>query len=148
MDIKIRYIDTEYPKLKDLDKGDWIDVYAWEDVDLKKDDLKIIKLGFAMQLPEDYEAHLLPRSSTAKKFGIIMANSMGIIDNTYCGDDDIWGFSAYAIRDTHISKGDRIAQFKLVKRQVKELGTINFIEVESLGNKNRGGFGSTGHGTL
>ena len=93
-----------------------------------------------MQLPENYEAHIYPRSSTAKKFGIIVANSVGIVDNSYNSDSDVWKLNAYAIRDTHIDKNTRIAQFRIVENQPE----IEFVEVESLGNEARGGFGSTG----
>lgn len=144
LEIPIRYVDSDVPRLKLIDKGDWIDVYAWEDVDMKFGDLKIIKLGFAMELPEGYEAHVAPRSSTAKKFGILCANSFGIIDNSYAGDDDIWGFVAYAIRDTQIHKGDRIAQFRIIEKQPP----VKFVEVDHLKKENRGGFGSTGNGVL
>lgn len=120
--------------------GDWIDLSTAEDADLEAMELKTISLGVSMELPEGYEAHMLPRSSTFKKWGIIMANSMGIIDNAYCGDKDVWGFQALAIRKTHIPKGTRIAQFRIVK--VCE--TVSFEMVDSLGNEDRGGFGSTG----
>jgi dUTP pyrophosphatase len=93
-----------------------------------------------MELPEGYEAHILPRSSTFKKFGIILSNSEGIIDNSFRGDNDIWGFPAIALRPTTIYRGDRICQFRIVKKQPQ----VEFEEVESLGNDNRGGFGSTG----
>lgn len=121
--------------------GDWIDLRAAEDVAMKKDDLKAIPLGVAMELPEGLEAIIAPRSSTAKKFGIICANSIGVIDNDYCGDEDEWHFLAYAIRDTVIHKGDRICQFRLLKNQPD----VSIQYVDNLGNNNRGGFGSTGH---
>ena len=121
-------------------KGDWIDLCASEDVNMRKGEWKIIPLGISMQLPLGYEAHLLPRSSTYKKWGIVMANSSGIIDYSYCGDEDIWGFSAIAMRDTEIKKGDRICQFRIFEKQPK----VYFTHVDSLNNKNRGGFGVTG----
>ena len=142
--INIRYVDDEVPRLKHIEKGDWIDVYAWEEVELKQGELKPIKLGFALQLPDGWEAHLAPRSSTCMKFGILCANSFGVIDNSYAGDNDIWGFLAYAIRDTTIHKGDRIAQFRVVEKQPK----IIFREVDHLEKPDRGGFGSTGNGVL
>lgn len=123
-----------------IENGDWIDLRAAEDVAMKKGDFKNISLGVSMELPEGYEAHLLPRSSTFKNFGIILANGMGIIDNSYCGTNDIWGFPAIAMRDTEISIGDRIAQFKIVEKQAKP----KFVKVEELSGENRGGFGSTG----
>lgn len=131
---------TDTPNLRKIEQGDWIDLYAAEHVDMKAGELKYISLGVSMQLPEGYEAHVLPRSSTPKNFGIICANSMGIVDNSYNGDTDVWKFPAYAIRDTHISKGDRICQFRIVKSQPE----IKFTPVRTLGNEARGGFGSTG----
>lgn len=121
-------------------KGDWIDLRAAERVVMVAGDYRLISLGVSMELPEGYEAHVAPRSSTFKKWGVIMVNSIGIIDNSYCGDDDIWHFPALAMRDTIIEKGDRIAQFRIVEKQPP----IKFEQVESLGNENRGGFGSTG----
>lgn len=123
-----------------IDKGDWIDLRAAETVEMKAGDFRTISLGISMELPEGYEAHVAPRSSTFKKWGILLVNGLGIIDNSYSGDDDIWGFPALAMRDTIIEKGDRIAQFRIVEKQPK----IQFVPVESLGNENRGGFGSTG----
>lgn len=141
MDIFIKY-HTDVPKLERIDghKSDWIDLRAAEEIFMEKGDFRIISLGVSMQLPDEYEAHIVPRSSTVKNFGIILANSMGVIDNSYSGDNDIWGFPAIAIRSTVIHKGDRIAQFRIVERQPE----IIFKEVEHLYGKNRGGFGSTG----
>lgn len=121
--------------------GDWIDLRSAVDCTIKAFELTNISLGVAMQLPDGYEAHVLPRSSTAKKYGIIMANSMGIIDNSYCGDNDIWQFPALAFRDTTIPYGERIAQFRIMPKQPER---IVFVPVETLGNPDRGGFGSTG----
>ena len=120
--------------------GDWIDLSIAEDAYLSKGQLKVLSLGVSMQLPEGYYAKVLPRSSTPMKWGIILANSIGIIDNGYCGDNDIWGFPAYAIRETFIPKGTRIAQFCIVKQEEQ----AELIHVTQLGNPDRGGFGSTG----
>ena len=120
--------------------GEWIDLYAGEDIHMKKDEFKIISLGVSMELPEGYYAQIVPRSSTCKNYGIFMANSIGIIENNYCGDDDIWGFPAVAIRDTEIKKGTRICQFRLEKQEVE----VEFEQVDHLEKANRGGFGSTG----
>lgn len=120
--------------------GDWIDLRSAETIHLSKGDFYIISLGVSMKLPDGYEAHVAPRSSTFKKWGILLANSFGVIDNSYSGDDDIWGFPAIAVRDTMIEAGDRICQFRVVKKQPE----IEFVSVESLGTQNRGGFGSTG----
>lgn len=120
--------------------GDWIDLYTAENVTINKGELKLISLGVSMELPEGYYARVLPRSSTAMKWGILLANSMGIIDHEYCGDDDIWMFPAYAFRDTTIPKGTRICQFCIAKQEEE----FNFEQVDSLNNHNRGGLGSTG----
>lgn len=129
---------VEVPKV--LSVGNWIDLCSAEKVYIEQACHSLISLGIAMEIPKGYEAHILPRSSTFKKWGIIMANSMGIVDNTYCGDNDIWMFSAIATRNIVIEKGDRIAQFRIVEIQP----SIRFNQVGSLGNKDRGGFGSTG----
>lgn len=139
--IKIKYFDKELGKLDYIDgKSDWIDLRSAEDVDLKKGEFRLISLGVGMKLPEGYEAHMVPRSSTYKNFGIIQTNHMGVIDSSYCGDNDIWKYPVLAMRDTHISRGDRICQFRIVKNQPP----IRFEETEHLDGKDRGGFGSTG----
>ena len=139
--IKIKYFTDKIDKLRYIDsKSDWIDLRASEDVVLKKGEFKLIPLGIAMELPKGYEAHVVPRSSTFKNFGLIMTNSVGIIDNSYCGDGDMWHFPAYAVRDTEIHVNDRICQFRIVKNQP----TIVFDEVKHLDGNDRGGFGSTG----
>ena len=120
--------------------GEWIDLYTAEDVYMQPFEFRIISLGVSMQLPEGYYAEVVPRSSTCKNYGVIEANSMGIIENDYCGDNDIWGFPAVAIRETHIPIGTRVCQFRLVK----QADDVHFIQVDSLGNMDRGGFGSTG----
>ena len=139
--IKIKY-HSDIPKIEKIEKGDWIDLRSAEDVELKHGEYKNISLGVSMELPDGYEAHVLPRSSTFKNFGIILVNSMGIIDNSYNGDGDIWHFPALCLNPegTHIKKGDRIAQFRIVEKQPD----ILFNEVETLGNDDRGGIGSTG----
>ena len=134
--IKIKYID----KIEKINKGDLIDLRAAETVEMKKGDFKLIKLGVGMKLPEGYKANVYPRSSTYKNFGIILANSVGQIDNSYSGDADEWRFPAIAMRDTIIHKNDRICQFEIQKIQPE----IEFIEVEHLDEESRGGIGSTG----
>ena len=138
--IKIKYHDPELPRIEKIKQGDWIDLRAAETVKIRKGKYKLISLGVSMQLPEGYEAHVAPRSSTFKNFGIVLANSMGIIDESYCGDNDIWRFLAIALRKTTIHKGDRICQFRIVKKMPK----VELMEVETLGNPDRGGIGSTG----
>jgi dUTP pyrophosphatase len=141
MDIKIKYFTQEIEKIAPISKGDWIDLRAAQKVELKAGEFKLIPLGVAMQPPREYEAHVCPRSSTFKNFGVIQTNSMGIIDNSYCGDNDQWFYPAYALRDTVINMNDRICQFRIIKKQPP----INFEEVEVLKNEDRGGFGSTGN---
>ena len=139
--IKIKYHTDEIEKLRYIDgKSDWIDLRAAEDVELKAGEFKLISLGVSMELPKGYEAYIVPRSSTFKNFGIIQTNHHAIIDETYCGDNDIWKYPAYALRDTIIHKNDRICQFRIEKHQP----TIMFEEVEYLEGEERGGFGSSG----
>lgn len=140
MNIKIKYFTDEIDKIEKIEKGDWIDLRSAEDVELKAGEFKLISLGVAMQLPKGYEAHIVPRSSTFKNFGIIQTNHQAVIDEIYCGDNDIWKYPALAMRDTVIHKNDRICQFRIVKKMPK----VKFEEVEMLGNKDRGGIGSTG----
>jgi dUTP pyrophosphatase len=139
--IRIKYFNKEIDKLKLIDgKSDWIDLRAAQEIELRKDEFKLIPLGVGMQLPGGYEAHVVPRSSTYKNFGVIQTNSMGVIDETYCGENDQWFFPAYALRDTVIHVNDRICQFRIEKKQPE----IEFVEVDTLGNPDRGGHGSTG----
>jgi dUTP pyrophosphatase len=139
--ILIKYFDKDMEKLKLIDgKSDWIDLRASEEVKFKSGDFKLVPLGVAMKLPDGYEAHIAPRSSTFKNFGVIQTNSVGVVDNSYSGDTDMWKMPCLAMRDTVIRKGDRICQFRIMQKQP----VINFVEVEHLDETNRGGFGSTG----
>ena len=139
--IRIKYFNDNIEKLTYIGgKSDWIDLRAAEDLELAAGEFKLIPLGVAMELPRGYEAHVVPRSSTYKNFGIIQTNHMGVIDESYCGDNDQWFFPAYAMRDTQIHVGDRICQFRIMEHQP----AIVFDEVESLGHEDRGGHGSTG----
>ena len=139
--IEIRYLSDKIDHLEYIDgKSDWIDLRAAETIDLKAGEHKLIPLGIAMKLPKGYEAHVVPRSSTFKNYGIIQTNHMGVIDNTYCGDNDQWFMSVYATRNCHIECNDRICQFRIVENQPK----IIFTETNHLSSINRGGFGSTG----
>ena len=139
--IKIKYFNDKLEKLAYIDgKSDWIDLRAAEDVDLKQGEFKLIPLGVAMQLPKGYEAHIVPRSSTFKNFGIIQTNHQGVVDCSYCGDNDQWFMPVLAVRDTHISFNDRICQFRIMEKQPE----IEFETVEHLRETSRGGFGSTG----
>ena len=137
--IKIKYL-RDIEKVKEISVGDWIDLRAAEDVTMKAGEFKMIPLGVAMELPEGYEALVAPRSSTFKKYGVILANSIGIIDESYKGDNDEWNFLAFAVRDTEIRKNERICQFRIIKHQPK----VYLLEVETLDNPDRGGIGSTG----
>lgn len=137
--IKIMY-HTDIDKIEKINVGDWIDLRAAETVKLKAGEFKLISLGVSMALPSGYEAHIVPRSSTYKNFKIIQANHMGVIDESYRGSDDIWMFPAIAMEDTVIYKNDRICQFRIMEHQP----VIQFEEVETLSEKSRGGFGSTG----
>jgi len=139
--IHIKYFSDKIEKLRYIDgKSDWIDLRAAEKIELKQGEFRLIPLGVAMQLPEGYEAHIVPRSSTFKNFGIIQTNHCGIVDESYCGDNDQWFYPALAMRDTTIEVNDRICQFRIFEHQP----ALSFEEVESLNHSDRGGFGSTG----
>ncbi len=139
--IKIKYFTDKIEKLTYIDgKSDWIDLRASEEVILQKGDFALIPLGVAMELPKGYEAHIVPRSSTYKNFGVIQANHCGVVDGSYCGDNDMWRMPVIAMRDTTIHVNDRICQFRIVENQPK----IVFEEVDHLEGADRGGFGSTG----
>ena len=139
--IRIKYFSDEIERLTYIGgKSDWIDLRAAADVELKAGEFKLIPLGVAMELPAGYEAHIVPRSSTFKNFGIIQTNHMGVVDESYCGDNDQWFFPAYALRDTRIETGVRICQFRIMEHQPE----LSFEEVKSLGHEDRGGHGSTG----
>lgn len=152
--IRIKYFEGA-KKLKKISNGDWIDLYANKDMFVPEGTRAMIPLGVAMELPEGYEAHLAPRSSTFKTWGIIQTNSVGVVDHSYMGDNDQWHMPIYCIfgkdklcdddgvtvsHGTYIHRGDKIAQFRIMEVQP----TIEFEEVDHLGNEDRGGFGSTG----
>ena len=139
--IRIKYLSDKIEKLCYIGgKSDWIDLRAAEDVELKKGEFKLIPLGVAIALPSGYEAHIVPRSSTYKNFGIIQANHMGVVDESYCGNGDQWYMPAIAMRDTKIEAGDRICQFRIMEHQPE----LVFEECDDLGSPDRGGIGSTG----
>ena len=139
MKIKVKY-HTDILPLEMNDKGDWVDLRAAQDMKLWGGYYYYIPLGISVELPEGYEAHVAPRSSTFKNWGIIQTNSVGVIDNSYCGDNDIWMMPVYATRFTEIKKNDRICQFRIIEKQPH----LEFETVDHLGNEDRGGFGSTG----
>jgi dUTP pyrophosphatase len=137
--IKVKYL-KDIQKIERFNVGDWIDLRSAEDITMKAGEYKMIPLGVAMELPKGYEALVAPRSSTFRKYGILLANSVGIIDEAYKGENDEWHFLAYATKDTKIRKNERICQFRIIQHQP----LIHLQEVESLGNADRGGIGSTG----
>lgn len=137
--IKIKYLPGA-AHMEMTEKGDWVDAFSYEDVTLKKGEYGYVNLGFACQLPEGYEAHIAPRSSTFKHFGVIQTNGIGIVDSSFNSNTDLWMMPVYAMRDTIIKRGERPCQFRIVKKQPK----IEFEEVKDLHNEARGSFGSTG----
>lgn len=138
--IKVKYLSDRVTRISKMMAGDWIDLRCAVDVDLRKDEFIEIPLGIAMELPEGYEAWLTSRSSMCKRFGILHVDDLGVIDNSYCGDNDEWKLPVRAVRDTHIPCDTRICQFR-VSRSMPE---PRIITVDSLGNPDRGGLGSTG----
>lgn len=144
MKIEIKYQVDGIDKIGKISNGDWIDLRSAETVIMKRGDFKLISLGVSMRLPDGYEANVVPRSSTFKNYGIIQTNSFGVIDNSYCGENDIWKFPAYATRDCKINKNDRICQFRINKTMSEENPLLSILEVKELGNASRDGFGSTG----
>ncbi len=149
--ISIKYHDGEITEVHEIEVGDWIDLRAGEDLFIPFMEMRYLSLGVSMELPEGYEAHLLPRSSTFERWGLMQTNGMGVIDGTYCGDGDIWKSPLFClipkdsqngVLGTLVRKNDRICQFRIIEKQPK----IRFKKVSHLGNKDRGGFGSTGTG--
>ena len=137
--IKVKYHSNIYP-LEKRENGDWIDLRVAEDVSMKAGEFKLISLGVSMQLPDGYEALIVPRSSTFKNWGVLQTNHCGVIDNSYCGDNDIWMFPALATRDVFIEKNSRICQFRIQQK----MQYVSFETVDNLGNPDRKGFGSSG----
>lgn len=139
--LKIVYHTDKIEKLRFIGgKSDWIDLRAAERVEMKKGDWKLIKLGISVELPEGYEAHVVPRSSTFRTWGLLQTNSCGVIDHSYCATEDEWMVPMLATRDTVVEVNDRICQFRIMKNQPE----IEFMEVSELTSESRGGFGSTG----
>lgn len=140
LNIDIVYHNPNMPKLEKVDNGDWIDLRASVGGTFKKGDFALIDLGVSMRLPEGYEAHIAPRSSTFKHWGIIQCNSVGVVDNSFSGTNDVWKMPCFFTRDTVIEPNDRICQFRIVKK----MEPVSFTEVTELDNTDRGGFGSSG----
>ena len=139
MQIKIKY-HADIDPLEQKEGSDWIDLRTAETTMLRAGECKLISLGVSMKLPEGYEALVIPRSSTFKNWGVFQANHCGLIDNSYCGDNDVWKFPAYATQPVIIPKNTRICQFRIQKK----MGAVDFVEVAALEEQDRGGFGSTG----
>ena len=139
MEIKIKYF-TDVEPIAKKNNSDWHDLRAAERVELKQGEFKLIPLGVGMILPDDYEANIIPRSSTFKTWGIIQTNHFAVIDNSYSGDNDQWFYPVYATRDTVIEKNDRICQFRINKK----MPDVELVTVEHLNDIDRGGFGSSG----
>ena len=139
--VKVKYKQDGQPRLEAIaGKSDWIDLRAVADYEIHRGAFTLIDLGVAMELPPGYEAHIVPRSSTFRNFGLIQTNGIGIVDNSYCGPDDWWFMPTYATRDIHIKVGDRVCQFRIVEKQPD----LSFEESSLEHNTNRGGHGSTG----
>ena len=137
----VRYVrGRKWPLTAVEGKSDWIDLRAAEEVHFEKGEFKLIPLGIAVKLPEGYEAHVAPRSSTYKNFGLLQVNSVGVVDSSYCGDHDEWFVPMLATREVTVHEGDRICQFRIMRKQPE----LEFEEAETLGGEDRGGFGSTG----
>ena len=138
--IHVKYFSDKINKIEKIEQGDWIDLRAAETVTLAKGEFALVPLGVGMKLPANFEAHLAPRSSTFKKYKIIQTNGIGVIDNSYSGENDQWMMPVLAIEDTVIPENERICQFRIVERQPN----VSIVEVDHLDNQSRGGFGSTG----
>ena len=146
-EIMVKYHNPDLTRITAYDKGDWIDIRSAEEVHMKAGEFRLISLGVSIKIPEMFEMWLAPRSSTFKKYGIIQTNSIGIIDNSYCGNNDIIKMPVYAVRDTVIPFNERIAQFRFIPRMKYTVKAfrfgIKFKEVDDLGTEDRGGFGSS-----
>lgn len=137
--IKVKY-HADIEPIEKLSVGDWIDLRLAEDVAMEGGNFELLSLGVSMKLPDGYEAVVIPRSSTFVRYGLIQANSVGLIDNSYCGDNDVWKFPALATQYVEIPKNTRICQFRIHKK----MDDVEFVTVDHLGGEDRGGFGSTG----
>ena len=141
INIDIMYHNPDLIPINLLEKGDWIDLRAAMEYKLFSGEFYLIDLGISIKLPEGYEAHIVPRSSSFKNWGIIQTNGIGIIDNSYCGENDVWMMPVLATKGADIHVNDRVCQFRIVKKMPNN---IKINTVEHLDTQNRGGFGSTG----
>ena len=152
--LRVKYSDPDFPTLHITEKGNWIDLKCSQDYTLKAGESTLIDLGVAMKLPEDFEAWLVPRSGTFKKYGLTQTNGIGIIDNSYSGNGDIWKMPVLAHQDTFVAKGERLCQFRLMptmdamitggKPMLSIKPGLVIVEVSQLDDVDRGGFGSSG----
>jgi len=142
MKLKVKYLADIEPisYTGGSEKSNWVDLRSARKMYIRRGESCLVPLGVAIEIPEGYEAIVAPRSSTFKHFGILMNNSIGVIDTAYKGDGDQWHFPAYAVRDTVIDKNERICQFRIIKR----MDDVLIESVDTLGNPDRGGIGSTG----
>ena len=141
--IQIRYHREKYPDLPEIQfnpNGNFVDLYCAEDIVLKAGEYKLISLGVSIKLPKGYWGQIVPRSSAFKHHGVIQSDSFGVVDTSYCGDDDIWMMPVYATRDAVINKNERLCQFRIVKDNHFDIETVDFLSKE----ENRGGFGTSG----
>lgn len=151
LELKVKYIDEKLTKMEKIDKGDLVDLRASRifvngeersfPCEYKFGDTVFVRLGFAMKMPEGYKANVYPRSGTFKNYGLLLTNSVGQIDNSYCGNDDEWCGMFYATRDGAMEHNDRILQFEVVPQA---MNNVAFNFVEELEETNRGGYSSTG----
>lgn len=139
--LDVMYHNPDLIPINLLEKGDWIDLRAAKEYKLFSGEFYLIDLGISIKLPEGYEAHIVPRSSSFKNWGIIQTNGIGIIDNSYCGENDVWMMPVLATKGADIHVNDRVCQFRIVKKMPNN---ISINTVEHLDTENRGGFGSTG----
>jgi len=140
LELKVKYHVLDLIKIEKIEKGDWIDLRSAYDYHIEQGDFRLIDLGVSVKVPSGYEMHILPRSSTFKIWGILQINSMGILDESFCGESDIVKMPIYATRESYIKKNDRVCQFRVVEKMPQILIT----EVEHMTDNPRGGFGSTG----
>ncbi len=140
MKIFVKYHNPNLIRLDKLRIGDWVDLRAAEEVRLHTGEFRLISLGISVKLPEGYEAHIAPRSSSFQKWGFLQTNGVGVVDNSYSGPNDLWMLPVYATRDAEIHENDRICQFRIMK----QMPELEFVEVDDMVGDDRGGFGATG----
>ena len=144
LEIKVKYHNSKngstIDRIEKIEQGDWIDLRSAENYEIAQFEAGMINLGVSIKVPEGYEAHLVPRGSTYKKWSIIQTNGMGVIDESYSGENDVWKMPVLAMQATHIHKNDRVCQFRIMPKMPE----VKITEVEAMDGNSRGGFGSTG----